>query len=141
MPRQHVLPMAEVPPVLTVVPATEAEPPALVDAESVPGVLIGRNADISWPLTDAQNQSTVFYSEQTSPDHPGQYYWNNAWHPMERVEYTIPVRGGDAEHFAVDLTVHGPVLTRAGQTTSVDWMGNIPSPDLAVLLSVKKARD
>ncbi|MEU8924845.1 amino acid adenylation domain-containing protein [Kitasatospora sp. NPDC048545] len=34
VPRQHVLPMAEVPPVLTVVPTTEAELPALVDAES-----------------------------------------------------------------------------------------------------------
>lgn len=107
----------------------------------MPGVLIGRNANISWSLTDGQNQSTVFYSEQTSPDHPGQYFWNNAWHPMQRVEYTIPVRGGDTEHLAVDLTVHGPVLTRAGQTTSVSWMGNIPSPDLAVLLSVNKARD
>ncbi|GGU56837.1 penicillin amidase [Kitasatospora aureofaciens] len=107
----------------------------------MPGVLIGRNADISWSLTDAQNQSTVFYSERTSPDHPGQYFWNNAWHPMQRVEYTIPVRGGDTEHLAVDLTVHGPVITRAGQTTSVSWMGNVPSPDLAVLLAVDKARN
>jgi len=41
----------------------------------------------------------------------------------------------------VDLTVHGPVLTRAGQTTSVDWMGNIPSPDVAALLAVDKAQD
>ncbi|MFI9319364.1 amino acid adenylation domain-containing protein [Kitasatospora aureofaciens] len=34
VPRQHVLPMAEVPPVLTVVPTTEAELPALIGAES-----------------------------------------------------------------------------------------------------------
>ncbi|GHF63571.1 hypothetical protein GCM10018790_46790 [Kitasatospora xanthocidica] len=34
VPRQHVLPVAEVPPVLTVVPATEAELPALIGAES-----------------------------------------------------------------------------------------------------------
>ncbi|WP_371495133.1 penicillin acylase family protein [Kitasatospora sp. NBC_00374] len=107
----------------------------------MPAVLIGRNAHISWSLTDVQNQSTLFYSETTSPDHPGSYYWNGAWRPLEHVEYTIPVRGGDAVPLTVDLTVHGPVITRAGQTTSVHWMGNIPSPDLAALLSLSTASD
>ena len=37
--------------------------------------------------------------------------------------------------------MHGPVMTQAGQTTSVDWMGNVPSPDLAVLLAVNTAHD
>ena len=41
----------------------------------------------------------------------------------------------------MDLTVHGPIMTRAGQTTAVDWMGSIPSPDLAVLLRVNQASD
>src|SRR5262249_13982836 len=41
----------------------------------------------------------------------------------------------------VDLTAHGPLLTKAGLTTAVDWMGNIPSPDLAVLLAIDKAAD
>jgi len=35
--------------------------------------------------------------------------------------------------------VHGPIMTQAGQTTSVDWMGNVPSPDLAVMFSVDQA--
>jgi penicillin amidase len=41
----------------------------------------------------------------------------------------------------VDITVHGPVMTQAGQTTSVDWMGNIPSPDIAALIGVTRAHD
>src|SRR5260370_27095050 len=32
-------------------------------------------------------------------------------------------------------------MTPAGQTTSVDWMGNVPSPDVAVLLAVNTAHD
>ena len=32
-------------------------------------------------------------------------------------------------------------MTQAGQTTSVDWMGNVPSPDLAVMLAVSQASD
>ena len=107
----------------------------------LPGVLIGHNAHIAWSLTDTQNQATLFYAEQTSRRRPGQFFWRGAWRPMRQVRYTIPVRGAAPVRLTVDLTVHGPVLTRAGQTTSVDWMGNIPSPDLATLLAVDKARD
>jgi penicillin amidase len=107
----------------------------------LPGVLIGHNSHIAWSLTDTQNQATLFYAEQTSTRRPGQFFWRGAWRPMRQVRYTIPVRGGAPVRLTVDLTVHGPVLTRAGQTTSVDWMGNIPSPDVAALLAVDKAQD
>jgi penicillin amidase len=112
-----------------------------VTVPGLPGVLIGHNSHIAWSLTDTQNQATLFYTEQTSARRPGEYFWQGAWHPMRQVRYTIPVRGGAPVRLTVDLTVHGPVLTRAGQTTSVDWMGNIPTPDVAALLAVNKAQD
>jgi len=112
-----------------------------VSVPGLPGVLIGHNAHIAWSLTDTQNQATLFYTERTSKSRPGQYFWRGAWRRMRQVSYTIPVRGGSAAHLTVDITVHGPVMTQAGQTTSVDWMGNIPSPDLAVMLAVNRAHD
>ena len=112
-----------------------------VTVPGLPGVLIGHNAHIAWSLTDTQNQATLFYDERTSKSHPGQYFWQGAWRRMRHVSYTIPVRGGSAAHLTVNITVHGPVMTQAGQTTSVDWMGNIPSPDLTVLLAVNRAHD
>jgi len=54
-----------------------------------------------------------------------------AWRKMRVVHYEIPLRGAATVHLTVDLTVHGPIMTRAGPTTSVDWLGNVPSPDLA----------
>lgn len=110
-----------------------------VTVPGLPGVLIGHNRHIAWTLTDVQDQATLFYRERASAHHPGQYYWRGAWRRMRQVRYTIPVRGRPAAHLTVDLTVHGPVLTRAGQTTSVDWMGNLPSPDVAVMLKVATA--
>jgi penicillin amidase len=107
----------------------------------LPGVLIGHNQHIAWSLTDTQNQATLFYTEQTSKSRPGQYLWRGAWRRMRQVGYTIPVRGAAPVRLTVGITVHGPVMTRAGQTTSVDWMGNIPSPDLAVMLAVARAHD
>ncbi len=112
-----------------------------VSVPGLPGILLGHNQHIAWSLTDTQNQATLFYTEQTSRARPGQYFWDGAWRRMRQVRYTIPVRGGAAVPLTVDLTVHGPVMTQAGQTTSVDWMGNVPSPDLAVMLAVNQASD
>jgi penicillin G amidase len=104
----------------------------------LPGVLIGHNAHIAWSITDTQNQATLFYEEKTRGD---EYYWDGLWRKMQVVRYGIPVRGAATVHLTVDLTVHGPIMTRAGQTTSVDWMGNVPSPDLADILAVYHATD
>ena len=112
-----------------------------VSVPGLPGVLIGHNRHIAWSLTDTQNQATLFYTEQTSKTRPGQYFWDGAWRRMRQVHYTIAVRGAAAQRLTVDLTVHGPIMTQAGQTTSVDWMGNVPSPDLAVLLAINTAHD
>ncbi len=106
-----------------------------------PGVLIGHNQHISWSLTDAQNQQTFFYLEHQDGAHPGQYLWNGAWRKFELIDYDIPVLGGETHHLTVKLTVHGPVITERGQTTSVWWAGNIPSQDLDVLLGVNQASD
>jgi penicillin G amidase len=112
-----------------------------VTVPGLPGVLIGHNAHIAWSLTDTQNQATLFYAERTSKSHPGQYFWRGAWRRMRQVRYTIPVRGASPVHLTVNLTVHGPVMTQAGQTTAVDWMGNIPSPDISVMIGVSHAHD
>ena len=112
-----------------------------VSVPGLPGVLLGHNRHIAWSLTDTQNQATLFYTEQTSTTRPGQYFWDGAWRRMRQVHCTIAVRGAAAQRLTVDLTVHGPIMTQAGQTTSVDWMGNVPSPDLAVLLAINTAHD
>jgi len=113
-----------------------------VSGVSIPGtpvVLIGHNRHISWSLTDAQNQQTFFYLEQEDPAHPGHYFWRGGWQRYQTVGYDIPVLGGATEHLTVKLSVHGPVITERGQTTTVWWAGNIPSQDLAVLLGIDKA--
>jgi penicillin G amidase len=107
----------------------------------LPGIVIGHDRHIAWSLTDVQNQSTLFYAEQTSRKHPGEYFWHGSWRPVRHVRYTIPVHGGDPVRLTVDVTVHGPIMTRARQTMAVDWMGNVPSPDVAVMNKLSKASD
>ena len=112
-----------------------------VSVPGLPGILIGHNAHIAWSLTNAQNQSALFYSEHTSPARPGEYLWRGQWRRMQVLHYLIPVRGGATEQLTVNQTVHGPVLTQTGQTVSVDWMGALGSPDLAAILALDGAAD
>ena len=107
-----------------------------VSVPGVPGVLLGHNANIAWSLTDTQNSATFYYEEQVRGS---QYYWHGAWRPLTVVHYSIPVRGGATRQLTVDITAHGPIMSQAGQTMAVDWMGNVPSDDLAALLAVNTA--
>ena len=109
---------------------------------SVPGtpvILIGHNQHISWSLTDAQNQQTFYYEEKEDGSHPGQYFWNGQWKNYQTVYYDIPVLGKATDHLAVKISVHGPVMTDSGITTSVWWAGDLPSHDLADVLDIDQA--
>ena len=44
-------------------------------------------------------------------------------------------------NLAVDITVHGPIMTQVGQRMAVDWMGNVPSDDIAALFGINEATD
>ena len=115
-----------------------------VTGASIPGtpaVLLGHNAHISWSLTDVQNQSTLYYEEQTSPAHPGQYFWRGAWRPYQRVHYTIPVRGAATG----SSTWTSPCTVRSSPSSArrPAWTGwaTCPRPDIDVLLKINAASD
>ena len=107
-----------------------------VSVPGVPGILLGHNAHIAWSLTDTQNSATFYYAEKTRGS---QYYWDGAWRPMTVVHYSIPVRGEATKQLTVDITAQGPIISQAGQKMAVDWMGNVPSGDVAALLGVNTA--
>jgi penicillin amidase len=107
-----------------------------VSVPGMPGVLLGHNSNIAWSLTDTQNSATFYYKEQVRGS---QYYYQGQWRPLTVVRYSIPVRGGAARQLTVRITGHGPVISQAGQTMAVDWMGNVPSGDLGALLAVNTA--
>ncbi|HVT71001.1 MAG TPA: penicillin acylase family protein [Trebonia sp.] len=107
-----------------------------VSVAGVPAILLGHNAHIAWSLTDTQNSATFYYQERVRGS---QYYWDGAWRPLTVVRYSIPVRGAATKQLTVDIAEQGPIISQAGQTMAVDWMGNVPSDDLSALLAVNTA--
>jgi penicillin G amidase len=116
-----------------------------VSAAGVPLMVLGRTQHIAWSATDTQNQSTLYYLEQTDKAHPHQYYWNGAWRQMQHLSYEVPVKGAAPVHQDVYLTVHGPIfpwvdlLLLPGETISIDWMGAVPTDDADALLGLLRA--
>ncbi len=110
-----------------------------VTVPGLPVILIGRNQNIVWSLTNVENQATFFYSEKTSSSHPGSYFHDGAWVPYHYYHYTVAVKGESPVQLTVPVTVQGPVLTVRGATVAVDWLGNHLSPDLPDLIKVSKA--
>ena len=109
-----------------------------VSVPGMPGVLLGHNKNIAWSLTDTQNSATFYYKERVRGS---QYYYKGQWRPLTVLHYSIPVRGGATRQLTVRITAHGPIMSQAGQTMAVDWMGNVPSGDLGALLAVNTAAD
>lgn len=111
---------------------------------TIPGApmpLMGRTDAISWGITAAQRPTTLFYLEQTSQDRPDQYFWEGSWRAMEKIDYSIEVKGQAAVRHTLKLTAHGPVLQVQGKTVSVWWAGALPSQNFQSLLGLLRAKE
>lgn len=120
-----------------------------VSIPGTPGIVIGHNGHVAWSLTNTGNQQAFFYEERVSETHPGHYLYAGRWLPFARFETTIPVRDAPPERFAVQWTVHGPVLPSGlpgvppvgDRTVSLAWTGYLFSNDVGALLRLLRGRD
>ncbi|MEV2274524.1 penicillin acylase family protein [Nocardiopsis sp. NPDC049922] len=80
----------------------------------LPGVVIGQNESIAWGLTNLNPDVMDLYVERIDGDH---YVVDGERVPLEVVEETIAVAGGEDVDITVRLTGHGPLLSdaQAGQ--------------------------
>ncbi len=89
----------------------------------MPMIVAGHNEHIAWGYTAMYADTQDLYVERTNPQ--GDYWYQNAWHPMERDHETIHVRLGKDVSFDVLRTDHGPVLTpllpHESRTITLRW--------------------
>ncbi|MGZ4162482.1 MAG: penicillin acylase family protein [Tumebacillaceae bacterium] len=112
-----------------------------VAVPGVPAILIGRNQDMSWTMTNGSNQQAFYYDEKTDAAHPNQYFYKGEWHKMTVTHQEIPVKGGKSVPVDIQSTVHGPLVTLEGKTFALDWVGAIPSMSLKAMLNVSKVKN
>jgi penicillin amidase len=90
-----------------------------VEGFSIPGVplvIIGHNDRIAWGFTDDLADVQDLYIETFNPQSPHEYLDDGKWVPATVRQETIPVRGHSGASVEVDVTRHGPVVYRDGNT-------------------------
>ncbi|MEL6794987.1 MAG: penicillin acylase family protein, partial [Pseudomonadota bacterium] len=76
----------------------------------VPAVLVGRNRDLAWGLTNVGMDDQDLYIEKLNPENPNQYLTPEGWVDFIERSELIQVNGADPVEITLRWTRHGPVL-------------------------------
>lgn len=75
-----------------------------------PFIIIGFNDSIAWGVTNSQRDVKDFYAIKFKDDTRKEYWFNNAWRPVQQRIESIYVKGGPTVFDTVAYTVFGPVM-------------------------------
>jgi penicillin amidase len=112
-----------------------------VEVPGIPGILLGRNADVAWGFTNTQNQATLLYKEKIDPHNPSYYFYEGAWHRFRRLHYEIKVAGSSSRSLTVKVAASGPMLKVHKTSYSIWWAGALPSHDLEALYGLWQSKN
>lgn len=116
----------------------------------VPGVVIGKNQNISWVVTNIMNDDADFYIEKLDSSKT-KYFYNGHWRNLVSEEDTIFVKDEKPVPIKINSTVHGPIISDIHPYSflytghpptpalSMKWMGNDFSDELSAILGIDRA--
>ena len=107
----------------------------------VPGVVIGRNNDIAWGVTNAGTDVQDLYVLEESKD--GRFYrYQDQWEPFTTRSEKILVKDSPTEELTVRETRYGPVIEGEKQALALRWV-SLDSGDrtLEAFLRVNQAHN
>ncbi len=97
----------------------------------IPGILIGRNADLGWGLTGSYLDDQDIVIEQLNPQNALEYKTENGFEPFETKDILIEVAGEVAVPRQLRWSRHGPVIplhrynlaavTPPGHVATLQW--------------------
>jgi penicillin amidase len=124
-----------------------------VTLPGVPGIVIGKNENISWTLTSIMTDETDFYFE-TLDSSRTKYLLDGSWKDFIIIEDTIYTRDGIKEPIEIKYTHRGPIISgihpynfvfNEDESTyppiSMRWLGNEFSDEMDAFLKINKAKD
>lgn len=119
----------------------------------VPVIVIGKNQNISWVLTNIMLDDADFYAEKI--DSAGKnYFYQNEWYPLQIIKDTINVKDSASVPFRIKITDHGPIISDIHpynilyhnsklDTTALSfrWSAQDYSDEFTTFLRINKARN
>lgn len=114
-----------------------------VTVAGTPFITAGHNDHIAWGYTALYGDTQDVYVEQTNGQ--GEYLGTDGWHPFERTQETIYIRGGSNVTVDIERTDHGPLLNpllpSEKRTLSLRWSAYDPKANSIPLFELNNATD
>ncbi|MCI0684431.1 MAG: penicillin acylase family protein [Gemmataceae bacterium] len=113
----------------------------------MPAVMIGRNRQVAWGVTNNICSLRDLYQEKTDPAHPSCYLFDGAWEPAKTREETIQVKGAEPVKKTIRSSRNGPIVddilpaqARGTGPVSLRWVGAEPCGWLTALIEMNRAK-
>lgn len=124
-----------------------------VTLPGVPGIVIGKNDNISWALTNLMNDETDFYLE-TLDSTKNFYLLDNNWKKLEIIKDTIQIKDSQPKVIKILKTHRGPIISDVHQMTffynenqkifpaiSMRWLGLEFSDEMVAFYKINRAKN
>ena len=124
-----------------------------VTLPGVPGIVIGKNENISWVLTNIMTDETDFYFE-TLDSSRTKYLLDGNWKNLDIIEDTINVRDFGGIPIEIKSTHRGPIISNihpynfiyndeenSYPPISMRWLGNEFSDEMNAFILINKAKN
>ncbi len=124
-----------------------------VTLPGVPGIVIGKNQNISWALTNLMNDDADYYYEKI--DSSGKnYFLDGKWKPLKLIKDTIKIKNLKDEVIEIRETHRGPIISdihpfsfiyndsnKKYSAITIQWLGNLFSDEMLAFLKINKAKN
>lgn len=124
-----------------------------VTLPGVPGIVIGKNRNLSWAVTNIMADDADFYMEKI--DSTGKkYFYDGRWNDLVISKDTIKIKDGIEIPFVIKKTHRGPLISLThpysvlhpeqyfeNTNISMRWSGNDPSDEMNSYLSINKSKN
>jgi penicillin G amidase len=124
-----------------------------VSLPGIPGVVIGKNENISWVLTNVMADEADFYYEKIDIKKK-KYFFNNEWKNLIVIKENIEVKNSNTIQFEVLKTHRGPIISdihlfpnmyndtkHFSKPISMKWIGSDFSDEYLSFISINKAKN
>ncbi len=117
-----------------------------------PAIVIGKNENISWGVTNIMLDDADFYTEKLDSTNK-KYLFNNEWKDLAVIKDTIKVKNEKDVVFEIKSTHRGPIIsdihpfavlyhdTKNSAVISMKWLGAEFSNELNAFYSINKAKN
>ena len=119
----------------------------------IPMIVIGKNKDITWTVTNLMTDDADFYIEKLDSAKK-KYLYNDKWYEPQIIKDTIRVKDSTAVPIQIKLTDHGPIISdihpysvlyndrkNKAVPLSMRWLGDDYSDEFLAFYKINKAKN